>query len=239
MTTTSAPPLRFTPGGPERAGAYLGIAMVICLGLGFAVGGFIPPLGADEPAAEIAAFYREDVDLRRVGVILLIVGGTLWVPFGVAIANRLGRIEGLGGLVVFSVVAASAINAVILMVFGSVLLALLLVPDMPDTTYQVLHNVVFVALIGLWQPGALQAGATGVGVLCDRSPDPAFPRWVGWFSLWMAFGSLMGSLIPFMTSGPFAWDGFMGFFIAACPFFAWLMVMCWCLLRAGGREAAA
>jgi hypothetical protein len=111
------------------------------------------------------------------------------------------------------------------MVFGSMLLVAFLRPDMPDSSYQLLNHMTWLAWVGLWQPGALQAATTAWAVLGDPSPTPAFPRWVGWYSLCMAFGSLTGSLIPFFTFGPFTWNGFISFWIAGAIFFAWYIIL--------------
>ena len=210
---------------PERLGMWAGPGMLILLGSGLLLGGFVPPPGPGASAQDVAAFYQDTVEVRRIAVIMMIVGGTLFIPFGAAIADRLRRIPGMGWAVPLTELGAAVASAVLLMTFGAILLVALLRPDMPDGTYQLLNAVTWLAFVGLWQPGALQAAATAVGVFTDRSDEPIFPRWVGWFSVWMAFGSLMGSLIPFFVSGPFAWNGFIGFFVAACPFFAWFLVM--------------
>lgn len=223
-------------GPPERVGVWTGVALVALLGGGFAVGGFIPPPGPGESAAEIASHYRDNVDLRRIGVIMLILGGTLLIPFGGVISDQLRRVEGIGATARLTQFGAACVAAGLMMTFGSVLLVALMRPDFPDTTYQTLNSLSFMAWIGLWQPGALQAAATAAAILSDRSETPVFPRWVGWYSAWMAFGSLMGSLIPFFTHGPFAWNGFIGFFVAATPFFTWFLVMIYQLRRNLARD---
>jgi hypothetical protein len=64
-----------------------------------------------------------------------------------------------------------------------------------------------------------------VAIFTDKSPMPVFPRWAAWYSLFMAFGSLTGSLIPFVVAGPFAWNGVIGFWVAAAVYFAWFAIM--------------
>ncbi|MGW6728030.1 hypothetical protein ACWF9G_19190 [Nocardia sp. NPDC055029] len=224
-----------TLGIPERLGMWCGAGMIVLFGAGFALAQFIPPPGPGD-AASTAAFYRDDVLLHRCGVILMIIGGTLWIPFGAAISDRLRRIKGIGTTAATAQFGGALASGVLMMVFGSFLLVAVLRQDMPDSSYQLLSHTTWMAWGGLWQPGALQAGATAAAILSDQSEKPMFPRWIGWLSAWMAFGSLMGSLIPFFTSGPFAWNGFIGFFIAAIPFFAFLIVMFFALLRLAGKE---
>lgn len=225
-------------GMPDRLGMWSMWVGFACFGFGFFGGGFVPP-PAPADAATTAAFYHEHVELRRVAVIMLIVGGTMFIPFGAALADRLRRIPGIGATAVYTELAAATASGTLMMVFGPFLLTALLRPDMPASSYELLNHVTWMAWIGLWQPGALEAGATAAAILSDRSTPPVFPRWVGWFSAWMAFGSLVGSLIPFFTEGPFAWNGFMAFYIAAVVFFSWFTVILVQLHKMAARDRAA
>ena len=210
--------------GSTRVGIISGWALIALMGTGFLLGDLIPPPGPYD-ATTTAAFYHDHVDLKRFAVICLIVGGTMFIPFGAAIADRLRRVDGIGPVLAMSQVGASIATATLMMVFGPMLLVALQRPDMPDSTYQLLNHVAWMAWAGLWQHGALQALVTGVAIFSDKSPTPVFPRWVAWYSLFMAFGSLTGSLIPFVISGPFAWNGVMGFWVAAVVYFAWFAIM--------------
>jgi hypothetical protein len=221
MTTTTVEPI---PKAVGLFGIATGIALPGFIGVGFLLAGFLPPPGPY--AADVTAVYFHDnIDVKRLGVILVIVGGTMFLPFGAAIADRLRRVRGIGPLAAMTQFGAATVATTLMMTFGTMLLTGLLRPDMPDSTYQLLNHVTWLALVGLWQPGAMQAAATAWAILGDKSPTPVFPRWVGWYSLCMAFGSLTGSLIPFFTYGPFAWNGFIAFWIAGGIFFGWYVIM--------------
>jgi hypothetical protein len=218
-------------------GVISGGALLNFIGIGFLCAGFIPPPGPG--AADVtAAYFRDDVDLKRLGVILTIVGGTMFLPFGAAVADRIRHVKGIGPVAAMTEFGAAIVAATLMMTFLTMILVGLLRPDMPDSIYQVLNHMCWLGLIGLWQPGALQAGTTAWAILADPSPTPVFPRWVGWYSLCMAFGSLTGSLIPFFTSGPFTWNGFISFWIAGAIFFAWYIVMLTQLYLAYRRDRA-
>lgn len=218
-------------------GVASGGALLTFIGLGFVLARALPPPGPY--SAEVtAAYYRDGVDLKRLGVILIIVGGTMFLPFGAAIADRLRHVSGIGFVVAMTEFGAAIASTTLMMVFGSILLVALLRPDMPDSSYQLLNHMTWFAWVGLWQPGALQAMATAWGVLGDKSSTPVFPRWVGWYSLCMAFGSLTGSLIPFFTYGPFTWNGFISFWIAGAIFFAWFIILLLQLYKGYRRSRA-
>jgi hypothetical protein len=223
----------------RKFGIVTGWALLTLMGMGFVLGGVLPPPGP-YAAAVTADYFHQNVDVKRLGIILIITGGTMFLPFGAAIADRLRRVSGVGPIAALTEFGAAAIASALMMICGAMLLVGLLRPDMPDSTYQLLNHVTWMTWAGLWQPGALSAAATAWAILSDKSPIPVFPRWVGWYSLCMAFGSLTGSLIPFFTSGPFTWNGFISFWIAGAIFFAWYIILLLQLIlihrRANARE---
>lgn len=228
-----------SPPAVRRFGILTGCSLLMFIGLGFLLGGFLPPPGPY--GADVTAdYFHEAIDVKRLGVILVIVGGTMFMPFGAAIADRLRRVSGVGPIAAVTEFGSAVIASTLMMICGSMMLVGLLRPDMADSTYQLLNHVTWMALVGLWQPGALQAACTAWAVLSDKSSTPVFPRWVGWYSLCMAFGSLTGSLIPFFTYGPFTWNGFISFWIAGAIFFAWyIMILAQFILihrRSSARE---
>ncbi|MGE2713053.1 hypothetical protein ACQI4L_03235 [Mycolicibacterium litorale] len=207
------------------------------IGVGFLLADLLPfpgPYSADVAAA----YFHEDIDLKRFGIILMIVGGTMFMLFGAAIADRLRRVEGVGPIAAATQFGSAVIASTLMMLCGSMMLVGLLRPEMPDSSYQLLNHVTWLALGGLWQPGAVQAGCTAWAILSDKSSTPVFPRWVGWYSACMAFGSLTGSLIPFFTSGPFAWNGFISFWVAGAIFFAWYIIILVQFILAHRRSSA-
>ena len=133
--------------GSTRVGIISGWALIALMGTGFLLGDLIPPPGPYD-ATTTAAFYHDHVDLKRFAVICLIVGGTMFIPFGAAIADRLRRVDGIGPVLAMSQVGASIATATLMMVFGPMLLVALQRPDMPDSTYQLLNHVAWMAWAG-------------------------------------------------------------------------------------------
>lgn len=71
----------------------------------------------------------------------------------------------------------------------------------------------------------LQSLAIGLCILGNESSEEVYPRWLGYASLWVAFLSMPGALIPFFKTGPFAWNGLFGFWLAVIAFFFWFSSM--------------
>lgn len=217
--TPDAVPVRAS----ERICLWCGPALVVILGIGFLLAGFVPPPSPSDGPSQIADFYAGGEDRRRIGIILLSVGGALFLPFGVAVATQLRRIEGPGSPMASVQLGAATITAGTTMIYTFVMLAIMFRAGRDPEATLALSDLAWVPFIGLWAPGALQASATAIAVLSDDRPEGQriLPRWVGWLSAWMAFTSLTGSLVPFFMDGPFAWDGLIAFYLAAGVFLGW------------------
>jgi len=66
--------------------------------------------------------------------------------------------------------------------------------------------------------------AVGICILNDGSGKHIYPRWLGFWSIWLALADLPGALIPFFKTGPFTWTGLLGFWVVVTAFFTWLVL---------------
>jgi len=66
--------------------------------------------------------------------------------------------------------------------------------------------------------------AVGICILNDGSGKHIYPRWLGFWSIWLALADLPGALIPFFKTGPFTWTGLLGFWMVVTAFFTWLVL---------------
>jgi hypothetical protein len=115
MATHRAP---HTPAAVGFFGVASGTALLTFIGLGFLLARVLPPPGPYS-ASVTAAYYHSDIDVKRLGVILIIVGGTMFLPFGAAVADRLRHVEGIGPVAAITEFGAAVISAALMMVFGS------------------------------------------------------------------------------------------------------------------------
>jgi hypothetical protein len=70
----------------------------------------------------------------------------------------------------------------------------------------------------------VQCLAVGACILKDKAED-VYPRWLGYFNIWVAVLFLPGSLLYFFKDGPFAWNGLFVWWIPLSVFFGWFIVM--------------
>jgi hypothetical protein len=219
--------------------AWCGPAFVVLLFGGWGLlGGFIPLIPPSASAPQVAAAYGHDPVVQRVGLLLALVGVTLTVPFFLVISLQMRRAE--RGVPVLSILqfASGLIVTVVLIIPILLFIGGAFRPERPPELTMLVDDLSYVMLILPWPPILGQLGAITVAVLRDRSPRPVFPRWVGYYSIWVALLLLPASLIIFFRTGPFAWTGIVGFWIPAAVFGTWYLVMTRLLLGAIRDEAA-
>jgi hypothetical protein len=86
-------------------------------------------------------------------------------------------------------------------------------------------------------PAAVQNITIGAAILSDRRPVPVFPRWLGFYNIWVAIFILPGGLITFFKGGIFAWSGLLPFYVAGTVFGNWFIVMTMQLMKAINAQA--
>lgn len=229
----------------QRGCAYCAPFVMTFFFLGLLVAGWLPPPSPGDSATEVARMYQDNTDAMRIGFILIAIGGTLYAPLIVAISMQMRRIEG-------------PFPALAWIQFGLGLIggpAFFIIPTFfwetaafepfrdPQIT-EALHDAGWIPLMSAIWPQVGANIAIAIAVFTDRgeeAPNPArsaaatqrvFPRWIGYFNLWIALLYVPAGLVLFFHDGPFAWNGIMTFWIAAPAFAVWCVVMMIAVLRA-------
>jgi hypothetical protein len=224
----------------QKACAWSGIGFMVLFLLGFwVIAGFVPPPSPHWDAQRIAAFFADDTDRIRLGLLINTTASALIVPWVVAITTQLRRIEGrrtpladvqliLGGLL--------AIEFIIpLIVWQAAAFRPL---DSPVVT-QRLNDLGWLLFIGVVCTAVLQAVAIGVAILQDARERPVFPRWAGYFNIWIGLLFTPGGLCVFFKHGPFAWNGLFSLYLPLAAFTVWMVAMTALVLAAVGRPEPA
>lgn len=210
---------------------------VVLLFGGLLLAGWVAPPAPGMTAAEVAAMYAQNPDLKRLGFIVVFLGGGVSAGLVAAIHHQLRRIPGARPLALLQVmggtlgVAAVSAPAIVWM-------AAAYRPGRDPEITQALHDLAFIPFIGNLVPFLVQAVAIGVAVLMQDPDRPRLPRWLGFYNLWTAFLTLPGLLLIFFHGGAFAWNGLLVFWVVATVFGGWFLVM-FTVLRARLRAEAA
>ena len=110
--------------------------------------------------------------------------------------------------------------------------------DISAETTRMLNDVGWYLFLFDVSPFMVWMVAVGLAVLMNRSDRRLFPRWAGFFCFWVALGEAPAVLILFFKTGPFAYDGVIGFWLPTVAFFAWVMVMSWLVVKDVNAEHA-
>lgn len=214
-----------------------GFLLLLFGGWGF-LGGFLPLIPPSDGPTQVAAAYAGHADLHRFGLVLAMVGVALTVPFFVVISLQLRRAERGAPVLALLQLASGLIVTVVLMVPILLFMGAAFRPERSPELTQLINDVSYVMLILPWPPVLGQLIPLSLAAFTDRGQRPVFPRWYGWYSLWVGLLLLPASLIVFFRTGAFAWTGLIGFWVPAAVFGAWYLVTTWLVLRSINAEAA-
>jgi hypothetical protein len=101
-----------------------------------------------------------------------------------------------------------------------------------------LHDLGWLIFVMVFPAYCLQMICQAIAGFIDKSPNPTWPRWAAYFNLWVAFSGVGGGLAVFFKTGPFAWNGLIGFYTPLTVFAIWLGITTVLLHRAIMRQAA-
>lgn len=206
------------------------------LGMVF-VGGYIPATDPAASAQAIVDFYVANLASVRVGMIISMIGFTLFVPFGIAIALQTRRLERTP-VMTYVQIASVAIAALEGVISTCVWLTASFRPGEIDPEFtRTLHDLGWIVFLVDVPPFSVWIAAIGIAILRDPNANPLFPRWVGYFNLWVALLILPALLLPFFKSGPFAYNGVLALYLPFGAFFLWMVVMTPAVLGAQRTEA--
>jgi len=221
----------------QKLCAWTGLPMIAIWLIGFGVcAGFVPPPSPSDTAQEVASMYRDNPDGIRVGLVLTAIGSALLAPFVAVISVQLKRIEGRSSPLTYAQLALGATLPVVFIIPIMFMEAATFRLDRPVAEIQSLNDVGWIMFIAIVTPAALELALIGVAILGDRRPKPVFPRWAGYYNLWIALLLLPGMATVFVKSGPLAWNGVLAWWVPLSGFGSWLLVMTILLLRAIEHE---
>ena len=68
-----------------------------------------------------------------------------------------------------------------------------------------LNDMAWLMFLGIISSACNQVASLSVAILLDKNTKPVFPRWSGYFKIWVAMIWVPAGIIPFFKTGP--WRG--------------------------------
>lgn len=217
---------------------WCGPAFLVLYGIAWwGIGQYIPPHPPSLAAADVASFYVENANRIRIGNLLAMVFSTLLVPWFAVISIQMARIEGR-----FPLLAIMQFGGgLLLMAFFYICAMLWIVaawrPELSPDLIRMIHEGSWLMFVMVFPEYTLMMLCIAVAGFMDKSAQPVWPRWMCYFNLWNAFAGMGGGFAVFFKTGPFAWNGLIGFYIPVAMFTIWLFLMAWLMRKAILRQA--
>lgn len=212
-------------------------AFIVVFFAGAIMAGLIPPPDATSTSAQIAEHWRTDADVKRLGLVLMMIGSGLTLPLGIAITMQLKRIEGAFSPMAYTQLAGAVLGVFAINYPTMLYMGVAFRPERDPATTQALMDLATIPFIINFIPALVQFVSLAIGILSDRRDAPVLPRWLAWYSLWTAFLLLPGALLLFFKDGAWAWDGLMSFWLVAAVFGGWFLTVFWLVRGAILRQA--
>ncbi|MEQ9268677.1 hypothetical protein [Marinobacter salarius] len=201
------------------------------------VAGFVPPPSPTLSAAEMVTLFDENRFGIRAGLLLCMIFSILYMPWSAVVSVHMARLEGRFPVLASLQLVGAAILVVFFMLCSLIWIAAAFRPDIDPVTLVVLNDLSWLIFVMAFPEYWLQLLAIAVVFFRDTRPVPFIPRWACYFTLMVALTGAGGSLAAFFKSGPWAWDGLLGFWVPVISYLIWLIVMFPLLLR-GVRQHA-
>jgi len=212
----------------QRVCLIAGPATLVVFAIGaIPIGHFVPPFVSPSDSAEhVAALYAQHADRIRWGAMISMIGLSMLAPWGIAVAVQTRRIGGRSRTLAYTQISCAAISTTII-VFMCMFWA---IPafrpgETPPDIVRALNDIAFFLIVWPYFPFTIWVLSVGLSILLDPGPDPVFPRWVGYFSLWNAISYLPAGFMSFFHSGPIAWTGALALYIPLASFFTWMVMV--------------
>lgn len=206
-------------------GFVLGGAVCVVLFFGaFLAMHFVPPMDPSLSAEEVARHYQQHTTGVRVGGVLMMLSSLFYAGVVAVIGAQMRRLPGVPQAAVYGQLVGGAFACLTFFLPALLFLVTAYRPERDPAITQALNDMSWIWLVIAWPPFLTQYWSFSYAVLADRSEQPLFPRWLGYFNMWCVLCFVPASALPFFRDGPFAWNGFIVFWIPAVVFTAWFVV---------------
>lgn len=212
--------------------------IVLWVGAFVFLAGFIPPPDPSASAQAVVAMYEDDQFAIQLGLVVTLFASALLVPFAAVVAAQMRRIEGPGAPLAMTQLCSAALLSlefiIPIMVWQTAAFRL---DDDSARLILMLNDMGWLMFVAVISSAVVQMAAIGIAILTDTRSTPVFPRWAGYFNLWVALLLAPAGLVVFFKEGALAWNGLIGFFCPLVAYCTWSITMFVLVRRAIDQEA--
>jgi hypothetical protein len=187
---------------------------------------FIPPPSPMLTGSDLMALYVPHLPLVKLGIILGLLGSTLLVPWSAMVALQVARMEQGRRVPLWSIFAfgAGCVNAVAFILPFVFWAGAYYRPDRSPELIQLISDMTWLEFLMFFPTFSFQLVCVAMAGLTQKQGPQVFPRWFLFLNLWMALAGSPGVISIFFFSGPFAWNGLIGFWLPVGSYVPFLLI---------------
>lgn len=216
------------------------VPCIVVFGITFGLlAGFLPPTGESWSAHHVAQYYAGNRTGIRIGMIGAMFASALLLPFFTVVTREMREIEGPSALLA----PIQYGGAVVLVTFFQIICLLwLLASFRPEADADIIRAatdygwLTWTILIPTY---VLQFVTMAIAGFIDPRPRPLWPRWAAYANLWVATLGAGGICAVFFKTGPFSWNGIIGWWMPTVVFAIGMTMNMWLMHRHATLERGA
>jgi hypothetical protein len=187
--------------------------------------GFVPPMSPTEPAAKVAAFYSQHTAQVRYSMILFNWFCVALIPILMLVVERMRGMAHRTPILRYCVIGVAGAAPIAFLTATIFWLIAAFRPDRAPELTQLCNDLAWITFT---------CGVPFLVALClflavaigfDHQAQPVFPRWVAYFNVAVAVALIPAGFAGIALSGPFAWNGFLSFWVRNVAIAAWIIGM--------------
>jgi hypothetical protein len=214
------------------------LALVLYLIAFWGIAGFIPPPSPHWSAPHVAQFFQSNHTAIRIGQVGGLIASTLFFPYFAVISAQIWRVERPQPVLAMIQFGGAVLLLVFFAVCGMLWLAATFRPELSASTVRTLNDLSWLIFVMVFPAYVLQMVCMAIAAFHDHGPGRVWPRWAGYFNLWIGISGMGGGLAVFFKHGPFAWNGLIGFYVPIAMFAIWICVTTYLLHTGISRQLA-
>jgi hypothetical protein len=209
----------------------------------FVLWGFVarnmPPFPPSATPEEVKAHFQEFRLPLLIALSVCLTMTALYMSFSVAVARVMERIEGPGGLLSKLEMMGGTITCAPVMTTMAIWLTA--AHEVNNLSPEIMHMLYWMGWLMFdlaYFVTSLQIAAVSIVFMRDKRKKKLVPDAVSWWG-WVTFASFFAvSAIPFVITGPLAFNGVISFWIAFFTWFIWIPSLSFFIIKAIPRLQA-
>ena len=203
----------------------LPVVAIIWISAFFLFPGFLHPMSPNMTAAEVATFYQDETARIRYSMILFNWFGVGLIPIVVLLAMQIRRMAHRTPILSYSLIACAGGPPTIFLIANMFWLLASFRPERAPELTQVLNDLAWLTFTILVPYLIAQCLLLALAIFWDQQDQPVFNPWVAYFNLVIAVALAPAAFTALASTGPFAWDGLLSFWVKNIAIAAWIIVM--------------